>query len=299
MTVLYDYDVEEWLYSTSPAIVSPNSFSWAQVKYFNIHYIGAGRYAGKNEVQILNSIQQDYVSSRGYSFGYSSAAGLSGSTYEGRGENYRPASNGDDDVGDDDIPGNPQLLDNKEVFSCLAIIGADDELTDKLIEGINRLYRQMPANVVVNVHSDMDATGCPGDKMRAAVKAGRINRNSVGGKLVEKFTVLNTPDRFYDSRVNDDKQPISGGTTTFGIKKYDGINYPSAVEVTVTAIPQKIEEGDGFLGMNSNDSFINWKQSDIGRPMPQTVWLPVSSSGLISIYTQDTIHIILSVRAYG
>src|SRR5688572_750348 len=195
MTVEYDYDVDEWLFSTSPDLIGGQLFSWTFIKYFNIHYIGAGRYAGKNEVQVLNSIQQDYVSNRGYSFGYSCAAGLSGFTYEGRGENYRAASNGDDDVGDDDIPGNPQLLDNKEVFSCLAIIGADDEITDQLVEGINRLYRQMPANVIVNVHSDMDATGCPGDKVRAAVKAGRINRNiPLGGSVLEKFVVLNAPD---------------------------------------------------------------------------------------------------------
>src|SRR5215216_3268535 len=103
--ITYDYDVEEWLFSTSPDLIGGVLFSWANIKYFNIHYIGAGKFAGKNEVQILNSIQQDYVSHRGYSFGYSCAVGLSGATYEGRGTTYRAASNGDDTNGDDNIPG--------------------------------------------------------------------------------------------------------------------------------------------------------------------------------------------------
>jgi hypothetical protein len=306
--IVYDKTVHQWLLSTNYPLIGGARFSWADIKYFCLHYIGAGSYAGKNEAAILNSIQKDYVENRGYSFGYSSAIGLSGTSYEGRGEVYRAASNGDSIDKDDELDGNPGLLDNLEVFSCLLIIGTEDEITPEMIKEVNSFYTQMPPGVEICGHFDLDHTPCPGSRAYAMIYDGTFHRNeiiilpppsTVRNVVIDKFTILDPPDRFYDSRDYDDKQPLGPGTTKFGIKRYDGINIPRAVEVTVTAIPQRMDQGDGYLGVNERDSFINWKASDIGRPMPQTVWLPVDDQGEISLYSQDTVHVALSCRAYG
>lgn len=138
-----------------------------------------------------------------------------------------------------------------------------------------------------------------GDVIPAAVLAYEANKRK-RQIVIDKFTILDPPDRFYDSRDFDDKKPIGPGVTKFGVKKYDGINFPKAVEVTVTVSPQRVEEGDGYAGVGSDrDSFVNWKQADIGRWIPQTIWFPVDEEGMIAVYTQDTIHILLSCRAFA
>jgi len=302
MTIAYDLTESQWRKSSLPKITGP-AHSWARILYFNVHFVGSvGSLASRNEVDLMNQLHEGFLARlpTGYSFGYSSAVGLSGRSYEGRGDRYRAASNGmDTEHGEDDIVGNPRIADNLEIFSCVLLIGQADIPNQRMIDGVNKLYTQMPKGVFVNGHRDMDQTGCPGEWAYKMTRDGTFHRIVGSNKVIDKFTLLDPPDRFYDSRVYDDDKPQGPGMATYGVKKYDGINFPTAVEVTVTVIPQNVAEGDGFLGVNSSDSFINWKQSEIGKAIPATVWLPVNERGEISLYSQDTVHILLSVRAYA
>lgn len=308
MTINYDLRRAAWLYPTTPPITGP-AWSKTHIRYFTIHYTGNNiTYVGKDEKKVLNDIQKDYQTNRGYSFGYSSAVGLSGTTYEGRGTSFRAASNGDTSDKDDDLPGNPQLQDNLEVFSCLLIIGVPDKIPQAMIEAVRRLYAsvcsELGRDLKINGHQDMDFTACPGAAAHLL-----INNNSFYPLAIDPdpgvdadMLVLPSPKRPIDTRFKDYSingltqkagNPVGPGQFSFGIGVTNAV---SAVEATVTAIPQN--SIGGFLGVNDGDSFINWTSHDLHVPIPQTVTLRVVD-GNVSLYISQPVHLLVSIRAEG
>jgi hypothetical protein len=303
----YDFDREEWLYASTPPITGP-AWNSLNITYFNIHYTGASSgYAGKSEQAALNSIQRDYQLNRGYSFGYSCAVGLSGATYEGRGTDFRAASNGTDTVyGDDALPGNPKIKDNLEVFSCLLIVGVPDDITFPMIQGVQKLYAGICAvtgrELTINGHKDMGQTACPGVKAYALIKSGAFYPKPVpipDGD--DDLKVLPKPLRVFDTRNTDytingmkvtSRAPVGPGQFTFYIMGQG--TETEEVEATVTAIPQKAEAG--YLGVDKDDSFINWTSSQKGVPIPQTVRLKISNGGC-PLFISGNVHLIFSIRA--
>jgi hypothetical protein len=299
----YDFDREEWLYASTPPITGP-AWDSSAITYLNVHYTGStSGYSGKSEQAALNSIQRDYQLNRGYSFGYSCAVGLSGATYEGRGTDFRAASNGMDTAyGDDALPGNPKIRDNLEVFSCLLIVGVPDEITPAMISGVQKLYSGictvLGRELVINGHRDMGQTACPGEKAYTLVKSGAFYPKVVIGD--DDLKVLAQPLRVFDTRFtnytingvqNKAGNPVGPGQFTFYIKTGQEVE---EVEATVTAIPTKSEPG--FVGVNSEDSFINWVSSQKGVPIPQTVRLKVNNGGC-PLYIAGNAHLIFSIRA--
>jgi len=285
----YDFNRNEWLYSTSPPITGP-SWNPKDIRFFNIHYTGdSNSYAGKSEQAILNSIQKDYQNNRGYSFGYSSAVGLSGSTYEGRGDTYRAASNGmENNYGMD----SPTIGDNLEIFSCLLIAGVPDIPSAQLVNGVRKLYQsvidRIGRELIINGHRDMAQTACPGDKIYSLIQNKTfypVERSK------DDMETLRIPRRIIDTR--ESNSPVTGARS-FDIKPRSASVVDA--EITVTAIPLTAEAG--YAGLGPTDSFSNWTQDDINKPIPHTFSAPVSN-GVVSLYFSTKCHVIITVRAEG
>jgi hypothetical protein len=287
----YDFERREWLYSNTPPITGP-AWSGKSIKYLNLHYTGANTsYMGKSEQATLNSIQKDYQTNRGYSFGYSAAIGLSGMSYEGRGTTFRAASNGSgDNYGQDD----PNIADNLEVFSVLLIIGTPDEISPAMIEGVRNLYSrvctELNKELVINGHRDMGQTACPGDKAYKLITNKVFYPTKIIGNRNDMQT-LRTPRRIIDTRTNN--SPANGGRT-FDLKSPT----PGIVdaEVTVTVIP--VGASSGFVGLSNKDSFINWTEKDMGQPIPSTASVPIQN-GSVTLWFSNPCHVIIDVRAEG
>jgi hypothetical protein len=287
----YDFERREWLYSNTPPITGP-AWNGKSIKYLNLHYTGgSGPYAGKSEQATLNSIQKDYQSNRGYSFGYSAAIGLSGMSYEGRGTTFRAASNGSgDNYGEDD----PNIADNLEVFSVLLIIGVPDDISTGMIRAVRELYRavgrELNRDLIINGHRDMGQTACPGDKAYKLITNKTFYPPTIIGNGNDMQT-LRTPRRIIDTR--ETNSPVNG-TRTFDLKSPT----PNLVdaEITVTAIPTG--PTSGFAGLNNKDSFINWNDKDVGKPLPETLSVPVTNNS-VTLYFSNQCHVLITVRAEG
>ena len=116
-----------------------------------------------NEQYMLRHWQAYHVDGRGWTdIAYNYAVGQSGTIYRLRGENRSGATSGDYD-GDG-------IKENYEARAVVWIGGAGQEPTAAAYSALARLWASDPRLIIG--HSDVKATSCPGDPLRAWLKSG-------------------------------------------------------------------------------------------------------------------------------
>lgn len=135
-------------------------------KGVTVHYEGPkmGRRDHSKCDALVRSIQRFHQVTRGWSdVAYNLMVCEHGYVYEGRGAHRGNAANG-------------STASNLSRFSVCALVGKGDTITDNLKHGlcdaIVYLRNEGDAGTIVDCHSDHFSTACPGDELRAWVRAG-------------------------------------------------------------------------------------------------------------------------------
>lgn len=146
-----------------------------------VHYEGPkmGSRTHDKCAALVRSIQRFHQVSRGWAdVAYNLLVCEHGFVYEGRGAKRASAANGSTKA-------------NEDYFAVCALVGEGDVVTDALKEGINDaivyLRKEGGAGSEVVCHSDLFATACPGDALRAWVRAG-TPRPSLAGRARVKVS---------------------------------------------------------------------------------------------------------------
>ena len=118
----------------------------------------------------LRAMQNDYVTNRGYSLGYSFVVSQSGLAYEARGFTYNNAAN----KGDKMKPGISNF--NAVSMSIQVAVSGQDAATPAAVAKVNAIIALEPSWDVV-IHGDVDYTACCGEGMTEQVRSGIIGQH--------------------------------------------------------------------------------------------------------------------------
>lgn len=86
----FTYTRKDWVNPNEP--ISGPAFNWSNIDFIVIHYSGVD-HIPNDPAQNLRNSQHYYLTTRGYSLGYSCEVSLDGSSWEVRGETYKSAAN--------------------------------------------------------------------------------------------------------------------------------------------------------------------------------------------------------------
>ena len=200
-----------------------------------VHYPGGGSYEPLTDEQViayLRAVQNDYLTKRGYSIGYSVGFSQSGSKWEIRGDDFNNAANAGRKVS-----GNF----NHVSRSLFVMVGHAQPATPAAVAAINEVIATEPTwNVII--HGDVDWTACCGAGLIVQVRAGVI-----GHQLTPVPPVIpprlppvggyNPPDDWGLYPLNGNKETIREGSTG-NLVRYcqDVIFYYSGGDILVDGV---------------------------------------------------------------
>lgn len=291
--IIYDLKEPDW--NSGRKITSGFPFDLTHVKYINIHYTGATNRYWINFVDFLNRTNDQYWSRRpvGYAFGYSAAvSNITGQTAEGRGLNYRAASNGDSDS-KDDVDDPAALLDNKEVFSIIVDAPVGEPLSEAGKKGILRLARQLKEikpSLYINGHKDLDHTACPGEVYHSIPELNKLLNESLNDTvMLGDLEILDQPYRLMDSRTfRADPYPANSNFV---------VTFKNPVKGALVMITPVGANNSGWASVwNKVTSFANWSRAHHVNPS----LVPIKTKdNKFTVYTREAAHFIVDVYAEG
>lgn len=259
-----------------------------------VHYPGNN---GFNEpmtddqmIQYCRAMQNDYVTNRGYSLGYSFVVSQSGLAYEARGFDINNAAN----KGDKMKPEIPNF--NAVSMSIQVAVSGQNSASDAAVAKVNEIIALEPDWDVV-VHADVDYTSCCGAGMIEQVRSGIIGQSvqpapSTGD---DSMITLDTPIRILDTR-DAIATPLPSGV--WPQKLPAGVPAAaSAIFVTVTATQA---ESPGFItlwGSGSTPNVSNLNYSAGPEAVANTTLVRVVD-GQFQMFNSSPTHIILDVAGY-
>jgi len=262
-----------------------------------IHYPGNdGFHAPLSDYEMIEycrAMQNDYVTNRGYSLGYSFVVSQSGLAYEVRGFDINNAAN----KGDKLKPEIPNF--NAVSMSIQVAVSGQDAASPAAVVMLNEIIALEPDWDVV-VHADVDYTSCCGTGMIEQVRSGIIGQSvqpappapSTGD---DAMIILDKPIRMLDTR-DDIPTPLPSGVWPQGLP--DGIPATaSAIFVTVTATQA---EAPGFItlwGSGSQPNVSNLNYSAGPQAIANTTLTRVVG-GQFEMFNESPTHIILDVAGY-
>lgn len=293
MNIIYDLPEHEW--NSGRKITSGFPFDLSTVKYINIHYTGAPRRTWSSFIEFLNFTNNVYWNRNPpYAFGYSAAvSNITGETAEGRGLNYRAASNGDQ-TNKDDAGELPDILDNKEVFSIIVDAPVGEPLSDAGMKGILRLAVQLKTlkpSLFINGHQDLDYTACPGEVYFSIPRLNAELNNYFRTKvMLGDLEILDEPYRLMDSRTfRKDPYPKDSSFE---------VEFKTPVKgALVNITPVGANGGKGFASVwNKMTSAVNWSSTHNVNPN----LVPVKTRGnKFTVYVKEAAHFVIDVYAQG
>lgn len=260
-----------------------------------IHYPGsASLYEPMTNDEMIRSLQRSqgqYLSSRGYSYGYSVVASQSGSLWAVRGMEgypgvrvYNPASN----------PGKKLSAGNfNDISRSIQIaVGGQNEATPEAVASVNALIATRPT-WDVRVHSDVDYTQCAGIGVTHQVRTGVIGHQSTPPKEEELMNPI-TPVRISDTRAYGVK--LAPGTHVFDLNPSVIPSQAKAVALNLTVLNS---DGPGFLtvwpnGQRPETACVNFGAAEVANGA-----IVVGCEGRkVSVYSNTPIDLIVDATAY-
>jgi len=254
---------------------------WDMAEYIVIHYTAAPKTA-ENYDEVLRRLQQSqrsYAENRGYSYGYNWMCDRQGRVWEIRGDDYRCAANG-----------NTESNSKGPAILCL-VNGAEAanwEMTQAVRRVVDHCQHRAGAPLKIVCHSDVRATQCPGDGLRAQV------RNDTFRPIQQELEmqIVNPPIRLLDTRQTSQRLK-DGGTIAVPI----GVNGARAAFVNITSInPAKSGYLTAWSGGGSRPTVSNLNYGNSGV-VCNTSWVPVSPQGTISIYAHIATDLVVDLQA--
>lgn len=137
-------------------------------------------------VAVLRAMQNDYLTHRGYSLGYSWCIDQMGACWEIRGTTYRPASNG-------------SVATNQSHVSCLLLIGKpEDGPSDAMVRSARELVavlrERWPGLPARTVHADLFQTTCCGPVLTPLARAGVFEPQPEEAEVADSYLFQLGPD---------------------------------------------------------------------------------------------------------
>ena len=259
-----------------------------------IHYPGNDGFteplSDDEMIEYCRAMQNDYVTNRGYSLGYSFVVSQSGLAYEARGFDINNAAN----KGSKMKPEIPNF--NAVSISIQVAVSGQDAASASAVAKVNEIIALEPDWDVV-VHADVDYTSCCGTGMIEQVRSGIIGQSvqpapSTGD---DAMITLDTPIRMLDTRVAI-ATPLPSGVWPQVLP----VRVPaaaSAIFVTVTATQA---EAPGFItlwGSGSTPNVSNLNYSADPQAVANTTLVRVVD-GQFQMFNSSPTHIILDVAGY-
>lgn len=153
------------------------AFEAARVEQIIIHYIGSKKAPRDSGAWMLNEHRRTMGLASPYSFMYNAHVGLDGTTWEGRGVQFRNAANGS--------------ATNRSTWSIVFGVDGQAEASPEQIAGARRLVaglrKHLGRDVPVVGHRDIAATACPGSGIYEQVQQGVFS----GGVKVSRIAGSN------------------------------------------------------------------------------------------------------------
>ena len=259
-----------------------------------IHYPGNSGFteplSDDEMIQYCRNVQNDYVTNRGYSIGYSFVVSQSGLAYEARGFDINNAAN----KGDKMRPAIPNF--NAVSMSIQVASSAQNPASNAAVVKVNEIIALEPEWDVL-CHIDVDYTQCCGTGMIEQVRSGVIGQsvNPAPSTGDDAMITLDKPIRMLDTR-NEIAEPLPSGI--WPQKLPAGIPAAaSAIFVTVTATQAK---SAGFItlwgsGSKPNTSNLNYQAGSVA--VANTTLTRVVKGGF-QMFNSSPTQIILDVVGY-
>mgnify|MGYP002628009232 CR=1 FL=1 len=261
-----------------------------------IHYPGNSGFteplSDDEMIQYCRNVQNDYVTNRGYSIGYSFVVSQSGLAYEARGFDINNAAN----KGDKMRPAIPNF--NAVSMSIQVASSAQNPASNAAVVKVNEIIALEPEWDVL-CHIDVDYTQCCGTGMIEQVRSGVIGQsvNPAPSTGDDAMITLDKPIRMLDTR-NEIAEPLPSGI--WPQKLPAGIPAAaSAIFVTVTATQAK---SAGFItlwgsGSKPNTSNLNYQAGLSDVAIANTTLTRVVKGGF-QMFNSSPTQIILDVVGY-
>ena len=259
-----------------------------------IHYPGNSGFteplSDYEMILYCQNMQDDYVTNRGYSIGYSFVVSQSGLAYEARGFDINNAAN----KGDKMKPAIPNF--NAVSMSIQVASSAQNPASNAAVVKVNEIIALEPEWDVL-CHIDVDYTQCCGTGMIEQVRSGVIGQsvNPAPSTGDDAMITLDKPIRMLDTR-NEIATPLPSGI--WPQKLPAGIPAAaSAIFVTVTATQA---ESPGYItmwgsGSTPNVSNLNYSAGPVA--IANTTLTRVISGQFLT-FNSSPVHIILDVVGY-
>ena len=259
-----------------------------------IHYPGNSGFreplSDDEMIQYCRNVQNDYVTNRGYSIGYSFVVSQSGLAYEARGFDINNAANKGDKM-------KPAISNfNAVSMSIQVAVSGQDAASAAAVATVNEIIALEPEWDVL-VHADVDYTSCCGTGMIEQVRSGEIGQSAQPAPSTgdDAMITLDKPIRMLDTR-NEIAEPLPSGTWPQKLPASIPAG-ASAIFVTVTATQAK---SAGFMtlwgsGSKPNTSNLNYQAGSVA--VANTTLVRVVKGGF-QMFNSSPTHIILDVVGY-
>jgi hypothetical protein len=153
---------ESWQNPAQP-VTGPTHPGWARYTDVAIHYTSAAKIPGDIDAY-HRAMQNDYVTSRGFSLGYSVSVDQSGVSREIRGTDFKPAATRNS---------------NDFAMAILVLVDGNDMASPAASAEVRRIIgeweRLAGRQLRIKGHGEYVATGCPGSGLQAQVVLGEFS----------------------------------------------------------------------------------------------------------------------------
>lgn len=254
---------------------------WARVDSIVIHYTAAET-ADTDTARWLAQMQRSYVTSRGYSLGYSCAIDQTGVCWEIRGTDHIPAATKNE---------------NGHTFAILQLVDWQNPANELMVERTRQLVKELRQQnrMTITGHRDWAATRCPGDGVYYQIETGvfeQVPEPPVPPQPGPEFEMrlIDPPQRAYDSR-------SQGGRFADGETRRISVGQSGPVFVNITVVEPT---GSGWLaawgtGPLPSVSNVNFTH---GVTIANSAWVP-TSNGQIQVYVSSSADVLVDVQAVG
>ena len=249
--------------------------NWSRVDSIVIHYTAAET-ADLDTARWLAQMQRSYVTSRGYSLGYSCAIDQTGVCWEIRGTDHIPAAT---------------KHENGHTFAILQLVDWQNPANDLMVERTRQLVAQLRQQnrMTITGHKDWAATRCPGDGVYGQIMAGTFEPVTPRPPHPEyQMQIIDPPVRLYDSRGH---QPMAAGETRAVATGRKGAVFVNITAVDPTGTGWVVAWGGGSMPATS---VLNYQQ---GTTICNASWVPVAADGTILLHSSAGTHILIDLQA--
>jgi hypothetical protein len=162
----YTYTRQAWQLPSQP--VTGPAINWSTIDTVVIHYTASKDCPEGNDgakyTAFMISMQNDYLTNRKYSLGYSVAVSTIGESWEIRGVDIKPAAT---------------LNHNSHTYAILITVDGGNAASPAAVAEVRRLIadaeRRAGKRLLIKGHGDFAATSCPGVGIRAQIAANVFN----------------------------------------------------------------------------------------------------------------------------